>query len=195
MLQQNTPKKSLCKMPINTTFELDAPLLSLKTLLFSIFMMLSSQVWAQNARYMCISLPDKEIFATQLQKGDADTYGLGDWEITVQAALEGTAIRLTGNIIFTEKANDNTTITGRFNYLIPVPALESCQFCQIELLQKKGNVSGPNIGARGAQWFAGTGIVKRASITTDTFGNDVGRIGGTLQFGALTVRVKCPLAK
>jgi hypothetical protein len=168
----------------------------LPVLILTIFTTIcSTRLAAQAGRLVQVTLPNQSLYATQLLRGDADTYGLGDWRAEVKVALEGTNIRVTGQISFTENANDFTTIAGSFSQLIPVAELDACQHCNFTLLNSKGAVRGINIGARGAQWHEGTGIIQRASITTDTFGDDVGRVGGTIRFAPLAVRVHCPIAK
>jgi hypothetical protein len=142
---------------------------------------------AQDA--IVVTLPDIQIYADQLIRGDADTYGLGDWHSVFNMELRGTNLKVSGKIKFTENVNDYTTIVGEYSALIPVPALEKCQSCQLSLVQ------GPNIGARGYKWYAGQGIIKRACIVTDTFGEDTGRIGGTIQFEKVTIHVNCLFAQ
>lgn len=141
-----------------------------------------------------ITLPDAHIFADRLRRGDGDTYGLGDWHCTFSVSLSGTEIVVDGQIVFSEKANDFTTITGAYHRRIEVGELSRCRHCWVTLEGEKGSVGGPNIGARGYRWFAGQGLIRRARIQTDTFGDDVGRIGGTVQFAPIKVRVDCAIA-
>jgi len=141
-----------------------------------------------------IDLPDVQITADKLVRGDADTYGLGDWRCTFRVSLDSTFLQLDGEIIFSEKANDFTTITRTFQRRIEVGALEKCRLCEVSLADIQGTVAGPNIGARGYRWYKGQGIIRRAQIATDTFGDDVGRIGGTVQFAPIRVVVRCDYA-
>lgn len=138
-----------------------------------------------------IQLEDVEITATRVVRGDGDTYGLGDWYCRYSVALDCDALVLEGKIVFTEKANDFSTISGVFKKRIPVEALERCQYCLVQLDPTEGTVSGPNIGARGYRWFAGEGLIRRAKIQTDVFGTDAGHIGGTIQFAPVRVLVDC----
>lgn len=139
---------------------------------------------------LTLQLPDVQIFADQLLKGDADTYGLGDWACTFTVALDGYQLKLEGKITFTEKANDFTTIVGKFHQNILARELQLYRNAVFSLEQSKGSVRGPNIGARGYQWFEGQGMVRRAFIQTDTFGSDTGNIGGIVQFAPIRLIVK-----
>ncbi len=142
-----------------------------------------------------IALPDVQITADRLVRGDGDTYGLGNWQCSFTVTLDGLMLKVDGKISFAEKANDFTTIVGEYHQRIAVGELERCQRCVVSLDETHGDVSGPNIGARGYRWFAGQGLVRRAKIQTDTFGNDVGHVGGTIQFASIRVLVDCSVAK
>ncbi len=142
-----------------------------------------------------IQLPDAQIIANRVVRGDGDTYGLGDWKCAFTVALDGTQLKVDGKISFTEKANDFTTIVGEYHQSVPVGALERCRHCLVSLDETQGTVTGPNIGARGYRWFNGQGLLRRARIQTDTFGNDTGNIGGTVQFAPIRVLVDCSIAK
>lgn len=152
----------------------------------------SGMVTAQSSFF--IHLPDVQIMADRITCGDGDTYGLGDWQCAFTATLEGTYLLLTGTIIFAEKANDLTTIIGQYHRRIQVKELDHCHNCKVKLSKTYGVVRGPNIGARGYRWFKGKGIIRCAKIQTDTFGNDAGSIGGTVQFAEIRVLVECPYA-
>ncbi len=141
-----------------------------------------------------IELPDMQITANHIVRGDGDTYGLGDWKSTFTVTLDGTMLKVDGTISFTEKANDFTTIVGEYRQRIEVGALERCRHCQVSLGETTGSVSGPNIGARGYRWFGGQGLIRRAKIQTDVFGEDVGNIGGTIQFVPVRISVDCSIA-
>ncbi|MBC7776744.1 MAG: hypothetical protein H7246_15020 [Phycisphaerae bacterium] len=141
-----------------------------------------------------IQLPDMQISADRVIRGDGDTYGLGDWQCVFTVTLDGTMLKVNGKISFTEKANDFTTIVGEYHQCIAVGELERCRHCTVSLDEIQGTVSGPNIGARGYRWFNGQGLVRRAKIQTDTFGNDAGNIGGTVQFAPIRVLVDCSIA-
>jgi len=141
-----------------------------------------------------LELPDIQITANRVLRGDGDTYGLGDWKSTFTVALDGTILKVDGTISFTEKANDFTTIVGEYHQRIEVRALERCRHCQVSLGETTGAVSGPNIGARGYRWFGGQGLVRWAKIQTDVFGEDVGNIGGTIQFVPIRILVDCSIA-
>lgn len=140
-------------------------------------------------------IPDIQIVADRVTRGDGDTYGLGDWKSTFVVALEGTTLKVDGRISFTEKANDFTTIVGEYHQRIAVGELERCRHCQVSLDETQGSVSGPNIGARGYRWANGQGLIRRASIQTDVFGTDAGNIGGTIQFVPIRVLVDCSIAQ
>lgn len=141
-----------------------------------------------------IQLPDAEITADRIVRGDGDTYGLGDWHCVFTVALADTLLKVDGKISFTEKANDFTTIVGEYHQLVPVGQLERCRHCVVTLDETEGKVSGLNFGARGYRWFAGKGLVRRAKIQSDVFGTDAGFIGGTIQFAPIRVLVDCSMA-
>jgi hypothetical protein len=159
------------------------------------FLILNHAVLLMAQPTITVALPDAFITADRVLRGDADTYGLGDWQATFTATIDGSQILLTGTISFTENANDFTTIVGRFIKVINIEALEGCSHCQVVVDGGQGTVSGPNIGARGYRWFEGKGLIKRAWIQTDTFGADTGNIGGTIQFEPLEIRVYCAIAQ
>jgi hypothetical protein len=141
-----------------------------------------------------VQLPEVEIYADRVLRGDADTYGLGDWRCSFSVTLDSTALLLQGYISFTEKAHDFTTIVGEYRRRIELGELQRCRHCNVTLAGNEGKVSGPNIGARGYRWFAGDKLIRRARIQTDVFGSDAGRIGGMIQFEPLQVLVDCRLA-
>ncbi len=145
-------------------------------------------------RTLSIRLPDAQITADRLTRGDGDTYGLGDWQCAFTVKLVDTVLHLDGTIMFAEKANDFTTIVGEYHRRIPVGELEKCRSCRISLDETYGTAIGPNIGARGYRWFDGQGLVRRAKIQTDTFGDDTGHIGGTVQFVPVRVLIECLVA-
>lgn len=142
-----------------------------------------------------INLPDAQISAAKIVRGDGDTYGLGDWHCTFTLALRGATLFLNGKIVFAENANDFTTIKGTFQQKIHVGELERCRHCVLTLSDSLGSANGPNIGARGYRWFSGQGLIRRAKIQTDVFGTDAGHIGGTIQFVPIRVLVDCSIAK
>lgn len=144
--------------------------------------------------YLDIALPAAQIKADKLIRGDGDTYGLGDWRCQFSFKLNGSQLEVRGNIRFSENANDFTTITGTYFQQIQVQELERCKHCELSLEDGSGFVKGPNIGARGYQWFNGYGLVRGAMIQTDTFGDDVGHIGGTVQFNTIRVLINCAMA-
>ncbi|MBK9336518.1 MAG: hypothetical protein IPM98_07980 [Lewinellaceae bacterium] len=165
----------------------------LRPFLFCLLILVSVRhTWAQQS--FQIDLPDVQITADKLVRGDADTYGLGDWRCTFRVSLDGTFLQIDGDIIFSEKANDFTTITGTFSRRIEVGELAKCRLCDVSLAETGGVAAGPNIGARGYRWYKGEGIIRRARIVTDTFGEDVGHIGGTVQFAPVRVVVRCDYA-
>ncbi len=157
-------------------------------LIFCTYIPISAQ------KNITVPLPDVYIKADQLLRGDGDTYGIGDWNANFTATLDGSHILLTGTIAFTEKANDFTTIVGTYSQRIKVEQLETCSHCQVILDESYGAVSGPNIGARGYRWFEGQGLIRRAWVQTDTFGEDTGNIGGNIQFAPLRFLVHCDIA-
>jgi len=161
----------------------------------AICLLLSGPLPAQAPTYISVELPDIWIMANQILRGDGDTYGNGDWYCKVNAALDAEGnIRLEGELMFAEKANDFTTITRSFKRIIKVPALEKCKECRLSLDETRGYVSGLNVGARGYRWYRGKGLIRRVYFQTDTFGTDAGRVGGRIVFSPLKVLVKCEYA-
>lgn len=142
-----------------------------------------------------IQLPDVNLAAKRVIRGDGDTYGLGDWQCTFTVSLDGLMLKLDGKLVFTEQANDFTTIVGEYHQRIPVEVLERCRHCTVSLAETTGSVHGPNIGARGYRWFEGQGLLRRAFIQTDVFGSDAGNIGGTIQFAPIRVLVDCAIVE
>jgi hypothetical protein len=164
-----------------------------KTLFFILFLMKNEEkMFAQ--RTMEIKIPDLEIFANRVERGDGDTYGLGDWRCSVKLRLVGSTLFLDGKITFWEKANDFTTISGEIHQQIDVPELEKCSFCAVSIENLNGSANGENFGARGFRWFDGRGIIRRAKIQTDLFGEDVGQIGGIVQFLPIRAVIRCDYA-
>ncbi|MBX2892955.1 MAG: hypothetical protein KF734_18740 [Saprospiraceae bacterium] len=150
---------------------------------------------AQASRDVVVMLPEARIVADRLVRGDGDTYGLGDWRCDFRVELDGSTLHVIGKIVFAENGNDFTLIVGEYRQRIVVGELEKCRQCQLSLEEARGTVSGPNIGARGARWYVGQGLIRRAKIVTDTFGEDVGRVGGTVELAPVWVRVDCPIAQ
>jgi hypothetical protein len=167
-------------------------LIAMRLLFFSFFGMLAGVVTAQLP--IVVQLPDVQLTANRLVRGDGDTYGLGDWACTFRLSIDSCYLRVDGQVVFAEKANDFTTIVGECHELIPLEVLKKNPQYHLRLERNFGSVAGSNIGARGYRWFAGTGVVRRANIQTDTFGNDVGRIGGTVQFHPVRILVFHALA-
>jgi len=164
-----------------------------RTLLL-IYTVLPMAAQAQSNITIQVPLPDAAIYADQLTKGDGDVYGLGDWSANFSFTIDSHVLVVRGSMIFAEKANDHTTIVGNFEQRIEVEALKNCRFCAAELVENTGFVQGPNVGARGYRWYSGRGLVKNAYIITDTFGTDVGRIGGVVRFAPVSIRLFCALA-
>lgn len=160
--------------------------------LFLVFISLSLR--AQTSQTFLITLPDAQITADRLLRGDGDTYGLGDWRSTFRIELEDIYLKVEGEIIFTEKANDQTTLVGQYQHRFVVGMLEKCRSCSFVLEETEGTIRGPNVGARGYRWYKGRGIVRSAQIVTDTFGDDVGKIGGTVKFRPVKVQMHCYFA-
>ena len=137
---------------------------------------------------LVVNLPDVDIFANKVTRGDADVYGLGDWTCKFEVeVLDGAKLLLKGTISFWEKANDYTTIVGKYEQVLSLKALEPYAYFRLQIESPSGSVGGSNIGARGFRWFAGEGLIQKAHIQTDTFGEDAGRIGGTVKFRPLKI--------
>lgn len=149
---------------------------------------------AQNDEFVQISIPDASITATQCLRGDGDTYGLGDWNSTFTIEMDSIYLKIRGQISFTERANDFTTIVGQYQSQVLITEMARCPNCSFNLDKQVGSVSGPNVGARGYQWYNGQGIIRRAKIMTDTFGEDVGKIGGVIQFRPIQIEKRCYFA-
>lgn len=146
---------------------------------------------AQAQQSIFVELPDATIMADKVTRGDSDTYGLGDWSCTFRAELIGDSkLKIKGFISFTEKANDYTTIVGEYERTICVKELENFTHFRLGIETPRGNVAGANIGARGYRWFSGEGIIQKAYIQTDTFGEDAGRIGGKIRFNPIEITIQ-----
>lgn len=158
-------------------------------LMFILWSAFSTSAQAQDT--LVINLPDVDIFAGKVIRGDADVYGLGDWSCKFEVEItDGTKLLLKGTISFWEKANDYTTIVGKYEQMLSIKALEPYAYYRLQLLTPSGSVGAPNIGARGFRWFPGEGLLQKAYIQTDTFGEDAGRIGGTVKFRPLKIVVQ-----
>lgn len=137
----------------------------------------------EKQKNLTLQLKEVTIIADKVLKGDADTYGLGNWTCSFTLTLENDQLIVDGSILFSENANDGTKIEGRYRGQIPLsPEQLACKGCRYELVETAGSVSGPNIGVRGYRNFEGTGLIKRARIRTDIFGDDAGKIGGVIRF-------------
>lgn len=162
----------------------------MKCLLF-LLCLIGGPLSVQSQDTLSIPLPDVYIFAGRLIKGNADLYGLGDWVCRFRVSIKDSVLILRGDIIFKEKANDYTIIEGAVQKSIVAPELSAFAGCLLSLSPNRGEVRGPNIGARGFQWFKGNGLVRRAFIRTDTFGLDVGKVGGRVQFEPVKIVARC----
>lgn len=141
-----------------------------------------------------INIPDAQIIANKITNGDGDVYGKGDWFCSFTAKIEDDVLVINGKICFSEKANDFTTIVGTYQSRIVVAELQKCRHCEVSLETETGTVGGANAGARGYQIYNGSGIIKNAKTVTDTFGNDVGNIGGKIKFVPLKINILCLFA-
>lgn len=145
----------------------------------------------RSQKMLTIPLPDLEVFADKLRSGDCDLYGLGNWQCEVSVKIDGAYLVLKTKAVFSEDNPDYTVIEGGSSKKIYVEELAKYTFCDLELEQFSGSVNGKNIGARGYRWYYGNGMIKKAWIVTDTFGCDVGKVGGTIQLHPLRVNVQC----
>ncbi len=164
----------------------------IRAILMMAFAGCAGGLWSQTP--LLIQLPDVPITADKVVRGDGDTYGFGDWHCRFKASMEGPSVVVEGELVFSENANDFTTIVGTVHRRFKFAELEACRHCRVVLDEPTGSVGGINIGARGARWYRGQGLVRRAKMTTDTFGEDVGRVGGVIQFAPLRVLVQCDYA-
>jgi hypothetical protein len=157
-------------------------------------LLLCQGLHTQAQKIVTIYPKDQVVAADRLLRGDGDTYGMGDWQTVVRLSVEDTLLLIHGELIFRENANDFTTIAGTFQQKIPIDMLKDCQQCQFSIQQPTGRAEGENIGARGYKWFAGQGALRRVHFQTDTFGEDVGLIGGRVQYRPVQIAVRCLLA-
>jgi hypothetical protein len=162
-------------------------------LLISLFLLVGNYALSAQTVFL-FQIPDVSIVADKITKGDGDTYGLGDWRCNFKAALTGTVLKVSGDIVFTEKANDFSTIVGHFEQNYNVQALEQCKQCTVLIDEPMGSVSGLNVGARGYKWYRGQGLIRKAKIQTDVFGDDAGHIGGMVRFSPIKLVVHCDYA-
>jgi hypothetical protein len=154
----------------------------------------STPTLLRSQKMLTIPLPDFEFFADKLSSGDCDLYGLGSWQCEISIKIEGAYLLIKAKAVFSEDNPDYTIIEGAYSKRIYVEELAKYAHCDLEQEQFSGSVSGKNIGARGYRWYNGSGMVKRAWIATDTFGCDVGKVGGTIQLHPLRVSVQCTYA-
>ena len=157
--------------------------------LFLLLAGISKPIVAQET--LILHIPDTEIWADKLLSGDADIYGLGNWQCDFSATIIGHYLWIHGKITFSEQANDHTVIVGTVHRCFNIKTLSKQSGYEIiGMKTNKGNAHGMNIGARGYTTFLGGGIVKTATFVTDTFGNDVGKVGGKVKFMPLVLRIK-----
>lgn len=158
------------------------------------FILLLPTALAAQTQRVYVRLPDLNLQADQLLRGDGDTYGLGNWTARFVLRREDDFLLLDGKLIFTEDAHDHTTIVGTVHKRYRLSALQNCRNCTVRLMQDVGVAEGPNIGARGYRWFEGRGLLKKAYLRTDVFGADTGHIGGRFVFRRLGLEIACPVA-
>jgi len=144
---------------------------------------------------LSINIPDLEIRADKLIQGDADTYGRGDWKCEVTVHIIEDTINVTGSIIFSENEADRTIIKGDFRKVFVSPMLRKFQSCELDEKKINGDAGGLNFGSREPVWVKGKGLIKRIKIRTDTFGNDIGKIGGILKFNPIILNYECLFAE
>jgi hypothetical protein len=138
-----------------------------------------------------VQLPEIEIYADQLLNGDGDIYGLGTFSVEVQASIEDSMLVIDTQMIFEEGQNDQTTIYNSSRFAFQVKRLSACQSCGLKVRQHDGQLTGKNIGARGFRRWMGNGIVHSALIQTDTFGSDIGKVGGQILLRPIEIEIYC----
>jgi len=141
-----------------------------------------------------LNIPDITIYANELIQGNSDTYGRGVWKSNFTLEIIDDQVNLKAELLFLENQGDNTIITGKFEGNYPIPSFIKYPNCSFKLPVKKGVVEGANFGARGFRTFEGKGIIHTISIQTDTFGDDVGKVGGTIHFNPIEIIVIRPRA-
>lgn len=143
-----------------------------------------------------VPIPPVTVLATDLESGDCDLYGRGEWHADVTASLSGNYLVLKGEILFNENAGDNTRIRGKFQQKIKLPPMpEIPSWCRRRLRLQRGSIGGKNTGPIGPSRYTGSGLIKQADVVSDTWDCEVGTAGGTLYFFPATVTLDCPLAK
>jgi hypothetical protein len=138
-----------------------------------------------------VQLPEIEIYADQLLNGDGDIYGLGGFSVDVHAEIRDSLLVIHAQILFEEGQNDQTTLFGSNTYAFEVKRLSQCQSCGLKVRQHDGQLTGKNIGARGFRRWMGNGIVHSALIQTDTFGSDIGKVGGQILLRPIEIEIYC----
>jgi hypothetical protein len=128
-----------------------------------------------------------DLYANELTRGDGDLYGLGSFQIESQIKLSGAEVQINLYMRFEEGAHDFTTIIGQKTTTETLPELLPCLSQRCRIIGPIGSLNNQNIGARGYRNFAGTGHLKSAYVQTDTFGSDVGQIGGQIKFDTLRI--------
>jgi len=153
-------------------------------------LLLAGTLRAAAQSLIAVPLPDITVWADKCVQGDRDIYGLGTWSCSIKAKIVQRQLVLTGKIIFIEEANDFTLIVGHFTKVMNIaPCLPGGEWAIEPVGNMAGSVAGLNTGASGIHFFEGTGLIQRAYLITDTFGEDTGNIGGTLKLKPLQVRI------
>lgn len=149
---------------------------------------------AQTEYSVRIQIPEMQIYADRLVRGDEELWGLGDWECVWDIELSGDSIYIRGKILFRELANDMSVFVGKVERRIRAEELAQCPFCTLDDFVQQGCISGKNAGAVGYRRYRGVGIVRSGFIQTDTFGPDLGKVGGTVRFRPMEVPLRCSVA-
>jgi hypothetical protein len=136
-----------------------------------------------------------EIRATDILKGDGDTYGLGNFVVKTTLYLKNEWLTVRVDLKFAENANDFTTIVGSVQYMYKIDEIAKCRSCVHTLAHEQASTVHKNIGARGYKVFGGDEIVESLYFITDTFGEDAGNIGGTVQLAPITIYVAGPFVQ
>ena len=157
--------------------------------LFLILFLSSGLVKAQET--ILVPLADIELWATEIEQGDCDTYGKGYFECRVTASVKKSNVILKCKIRLLEQSGDHTILTGTYRRVISVPELEKYSACKKIKKNRSGTIKGRNFGARGFRHFNGKGLIKSGYLRTDTFGCDNGKAGGRIKLHPLILRVHC----
>ena len=159
----------------------------------SIVGFITGSVPSADAQEFCrtISVPIASIRAWHLpHEGTGDTEMFGNnRRITIRANVvrDGPRLNLTGTVEMRESVQDFTTFLGTFTRQVFDLDLEAPGCTYRGFSGRSGSLDADSSEVNWTQYENGNGIIKAASCLSDTFGDDAGRLGCTIDFEDITV--------